>query len=179
MQKSLFGATALFTILLFIFVSCGTEDNFFPPPDLSTVPEPYSIDNLEPFIPEEGVEVYVHEEGTGPFYVTNRDELLVFLTLRTDEGEIIYSTFANGSESPLTVQMRNAGQFQNVFQYSILRAYTPGLKTGLMGMREGEKRTLVVSPEKGFGTVSAGNSNAVYRENTLIYDVRVSSIHPK
>ncbi len=180
MQKSsLFSAAVVISILFLIFVSCGTEDRFFAPPDFSTVPEPYNRGGVEPVSPEEGVDVYILEEGAGPFYLTNRDQATLFLTLRTDEDEIIYSTFSNGSQSPINVNMREAGRHQNLFQYSVLLAYTPGFKAGLLGMREGEQRTIVVSPEMGYGNVSSGSPNSVYRENTLYYDVRLSSIQPK
>lgn len=179
MHKSLFTATVVITILFLVFVSCGTDDNFFPPPDFSTVPAPYNTEGVEPITPEDGVEVYILEEGTGPFYLTNRDQATVFMTLRTDEGDIIFSSFANASQSPLNINMRDAGRFQNVFQYSILLTYTPGLKVGLLGMREGEQRTIVVAPKMGYGNVSSGSPNSVYRENTLYYDIRLSSIQPK
>ncbi len=169
-------ALAAFSIILF---SCDTSDPFrIPPPDFSTVPEAYNIDNVSPVTIEEGVEAYILEEGTGPFFVTVRDEVAVFMTLRTDEGDIVFSTFANGIDFALPLSVRSAGTIQNVFQYSILLAYTPGLKAGILGMQQGEKRTLVLSPEKGYGTASSTNNNAKYRENTLIYDIRVSSINP-
>ena len=165
-----------FSILL---LSCDTSDPFrIPPPDFSTVPEAYNIENVEPVTIEEGVDVYHLEEGFGPFFVTVRDEVAVFMTLRTDEGEVIFSTFANGNELAIPLSVRSSGTIQNVFQYSILLSYTPGLKAGILGMQQGEKRTIVVSPEKGFGTASSTNTNSEYSENTLIYDITVSSINP-
>jgi hypothetical protein len=179
MLRSLFSTSVLFAVFFLIFISCGTEDDFFPPPDFSTVPEPYNIQNIEPVIPEEGVEIYIHEEGTGSFYLTNRDQASVYITLRTDENDVIFSSFANAQESPNFIQMREAGRYQNVFQYSVFLTYTPGLKVGMLGMREGEKRTVVVSPEMGYGNVSTGNVNAVYRNNTLTYDLLLSRIDPQ
>ncbi|MCC5908033.1 MAG: FKBP-type peptidyl-prolyl cis-trans isomerase [Balneolaceae bacterium] len=179
MHKSLFSAVVVISVLFLVFVSCGTEDDFFGPPDFSTVPEPYNTGGVEPVSPEEGVEVYILEEGTGPFYLTSRDEVMLFLTLRTNEGEIIYSTFANGFENPVPVLMRNSGNYQNTFRQDVIQfAYTPGLRIGLLGMKEGEKRSVIVSPEKGYGNVPSGSPNAAYRESTLIYDIRVSTIGP-
>lgn len=163
----------------FIFISCDSTDPFrIPPPDFSTVPEPYNIDNIQPVTIEEGVDVYILEEGTGPFFVTVRDEAVVFMTLRTDEGDVIFSTFANANELAIPLSVRSSGTIQNVFQYSILLSYTPGLKAGIVGMQQGEKRTIVVSPEKGFGNAPSNNNNFQYRENTLIYDIRLSSVNP-
>lgn len=171
----------LSAISLFL-ISCRTEDPFaIEPPDFSTVPEAYNIENLEPVAVKEGVEIYQHEEGTGDFFVTIRDDVWVFLTLRTDEGEIIFSTFANGNVDPVPLTVRASGTIQSLSpfnQFTILRTYTPGFKAGILGMQQGEKRTIVVSPENGFGNVSPSNINAEFRENKLIYDVRVSIIGP-
>lgn len=168
------------SILLFSLVSCDTEDPFsIPPPDFSTVPEAFDTTGVESVELREGVKAYILEEGYGPFQATTRDRVSVFMTLRTADGEIIYSTFANENTDPIPVTMRDAGITQNLFSYSILLSYTPGLKIGLLGIKEGEQRTLVVPPEQGYGNVSSNNVNAQYREDTLIYDIRVSSINPK
>ena len=170
---------SFFLTLLFIS-SCDTEDPFsIPPPDFSTVPQPFDTTNVESVLLKDGVRAYIHDEGYGPFFATTRDQVFVFMTLRTDEGEVIYSTFADDRTDPVPVTMRDAGRTQNIFTYSILLSYTPGLKIGLLGIREGEKRTLVVPPEQGFGNVPENHVSEEYKENTLIYDIRVSSIRPK
>jgi len=163
-----------------MFVSgCETEDPFsIPPPDFSTVPDAYNISNIEPQVIDEGVTIYVHDEGAQNFFVTARDEVVAYITLRTEGGEIIYSSFANGGTSPVPIGMINAGNVQSVFQYSVLLAYSPGLKTGLLGMADGEQRTIIVEPEQGFGDVSDTNANTAFREDTLIYDILVSEINP-
>lgn len=169
----------LISFILIFLSSCDTEDPFsIPPPDFSTVPEAYDISNIEPEKIGEGVTIYVHEEGGQKFFVTARDEVVAYVTLRTQDGEIIYSSFANGNTSPVFINMINAGQVQNVFQYSIQLAYTPGFEKGLLGMADGEKRTIVVEPEQGFGNVSDNNANTAFREDTLVYDVLVSEINP-
>jgi len=169
----------LFSLILITVSACETEDPFsIPPPDFSTVPEAYDISNIEPEVIEEGVTIYVHEEGAQNFFVTARDEVRAFITLRTQDGEIIYSSFANGGTLPVPVSMVNAGTVQSVFQYSVLLAYSPGFKTGLLGMANGEQRTIVVEPEQGFGDVSDTNANTAFREDTLVYDVLVSEINP-
>lgn len=171
----------IFLIPLFLFFTsaCETEDPFsIPPPDFSTVPEAYDYSNIEPQVIDDGVTVYVHEEGGQNFFVTPRDEVVSYVTLRTMDGEIIYSSFANGGTSPVPVGMVNAGVVQNVFQYSVLLAYTPGFKKGLLGMADGEQRTIIVEPDEGFGNVSDNNANTAFREDTLVYDVLVSEINP-
>lgn len=159
--------------------ACDTEDPFsIPPPDFTTVPEAYDISNIEPEVIDEGVTIYVHEEGGQNFFVTPRDEVVAYITLRNLDGEIIYSSFANGRTSPVPITMVNAGNLQSVFQYSVQLAYTPGLKKGLLGMANGEQRTIVVDPDQGFGDVSDSNANTAFREDTLVYDILVSEINP-
>ncbi len=170
---------ALFSLFI---VSCNSDDPFdIPPPDFSTVPDAYEIENLPTQEIEPGVEKIIHEEGLTAFEVTARDEVSVFLTLRTEGGEIIYSSFANNNESPAGLSVRESGNIQNIVdirQYSILIAYSPGLKSGLLGMKEGEKRTLIVSPEKGFGNAPSGLYISQFKDDTLIYDIKVSRIFP-
>lgn len=180
MQKS-FSAILFISVFTLMFaISCDSDDPFqLPDPDFSTVPPPYDFENTEPVEVEEGVQVYVLDEGSGPFEVTTRDQVSVFLTLRTTDGEEIYSTFTDERTSAVPVSMRVAGDIQNSFQFSIIWAYTPGFKSGMLGMKEGERRTIIVSPEKGYGNASSGNINAQYRESTLQYDVQVSQINPK
>lgn len=169
----------LISLMLMYVSACDTQDPFsIPPPDFSTVPEAYDISNIEGQEIAEGVTIYIHEEGAETFYVTARDEVVAYVTLRSQDGELIYSSFANGGTSPVPIGMINAGTPQNVFQYSVLLAYSPGFKDGLLGMTDGEKRTIVVEPEQGFGNVSNTNANTAFREDTLVYDVLVSEINP-
>lgn len=179
MTKSTFSFLSLIILTFTLFVSCDTEDPFrIEPPDFSTVPEPYDTANVESKDLLDGVKAYLHEDGYGPFQITARDQVSLFLTLRTDEGEVIYSTFSSDRVSPITISMGLAGDLQNASSYSILMTYTPGLKIGLLGMKAGERRTIVVPPDEGFQELPDGHLNAPYRENTLIYDVRISAIGP-
>lgn len=188
MQQSRFLIFSLLLLLFLMLISCDTEDPFrVEPPDLSTVPQPYDTSTVESVQLSEGVKAYIHDEGHGPFEVTLRDQISVFLTLRTESGEIIYSTFSSERVDPLSITMstvdgENTGIHQTVNQtphnYTILVAYTPGFAEGLLGMRTGEKRTLVVSPEKGYENIPKNVVNQEHAESTLIYDVRISNISP-
>ncbi|TVQ03899.1 MAG: hypothetical protein EA359_08200 [Balneolaceae bacterium] len=179
MQESVFKYLLLIIMLSVIGIACNTDDPFrIPPPDLTTVPEPFDLQNIEPMEIIPGVQVFIHEEGYGPFYVTARDEVWIYKTLRTDEGDIIYSTFSDGRVDPIPISMSIAGNYQNVFNFTILLGYNPGFKAGMLGMREGEKRTIIVQPEQGFANIPSNSLNAAYRNNKLIYDIRVSRIEP-
>jgi hypothetical protein len=163
--------------LLFILSSCDATDPFsFPPPDFSTVPEPFDFSDTESFVVEEGIEAYILEEGTGQFIVTARDQVSLLITLRTMEGDIIYSTFNDGLVSPITVTVGNIVPDPRVFQYSPVLSFTEGFRKGIIGMRNGEVRTLIVSPEKGFRDLPSTSVNAQFRESTLQYDLEITQI---
>lgn len=170
----------LFIVSLFIVItSCNTSDPFeIPPPNFDSVPPAISTAGLTPFQIEEGVTAYVHDEGAGEFFVTVIDDIQAFITLRTDDGEIIYSSFQNDRDNPSIISLRFAGDFQNDFTYSVAQTYTPGLKIGLIGMQQGEFRTVVVSPEKGYKNIPSGTLMSQYRDNTLIYEIRITRIFP-
>lgn len=169
----------LLLLLFSVFISCDTEDPFsIPPPDFSTVPEPYDTSNVESVDLREGVKAYIHEEGYGEFTVSPRDQVSLYLSLRTDEGDIVYSTFSSERTSPVTVSMVVAGETQFIQNYRPEMAFTPGFKIGLLGMKEGERRTVVVPPEQAYQDLEENHPNYQYRNNTLIYDVRVSALGP-
>lgn len=52
----------------------------------------------------------------------------------------------------------------------------PGWDEGIVGMKVGEKKTLVVPPEKGYGENAVGPIPA---NSTLIFEVEVLAINPK
>ena len=172
----------LLTLLFAFLISCDTEDPFsIEPPDFSTVPEPYDTSGVESVDLQDGVKAYLHEEVYGPFEVTPRDQVAIFMSLWTDDGEIIYSTFSSDRITPVGVSMSLVGEVQFPNTYSILLAYAPGLKTGLLGMKAGERRTIVVPPGQAFQeqNLPEQHPNYQYRNSTLIYDVRISDIGPK
>lgn len=179
MYKEFSKALLILLSLFIVIVSCNTTNPFeIPPPNFDSVPPATSIAGITPLLIEEGVTAYIHEEGTEDFYVTVIDEVQAFITLRTDEGEIIFSSFQNDRSDPSIISLQFAGDFQNDFTYSVAQTFTPGLKRGLLGMQLGEFRTLVVSPEMGFKNIPTGFLMSEYSDNTLIYEIRISRIFP-
>lgn len=186
MIQSKFSILTLLSFLFILFISCDTEDPFnSPPPDFSTVPEPYDTSGVESVEISDGVKAYTHDEGYGQFQVTVRDQVDVFLTLRTQSGSVIYSTFSSDRTNPMAVSMgladgKDIGVHQTINQtphgYTILLAYTPGFEEALLGMREGEKTTLVIEPEKGYKNIPQNSMNSQYSDSTLIYDIQISQI---
>lgn len=179
MHKVLLKNLSILLALFIVTVSCNTSDPFeIPPPNFDSVPPQESIAGISPIFIEEGVTAYIHEEGNEEFFVTVRDDIQAFITLRTDEGDIIYSSFQNNRDEPSIISLRSAGDFQNDFTYSVAQTFTPGLKSGLIGMQQGEFRTLIVSPEKGYKNIPSGALLSQYRENTLVYEIRVTRVFP-
>lgn len=179
MHKEFYRILFILISLFIVITSCNTSDPFeIPPPNFDSVPPATSIDGIAPVQIDEGVTAYIHEEGTEDFFVTVIDEVQAYITLRTDEGEIIFSSFQNDRVDPSIISLRFAGDYQNDFTYSVAQTFTPGLKRGLTGMQLGEFRTLVVSPEKGYKDIPSGFLMSQYRDNTLIYEIRISRIFP-
>lgn len=190
MSKFSFLTTSCLVLFFVIFTSCDTESPFkYEPPDLSTVPPAFDTTGVESVEIEEGVKAYVYDEGHGPFKITQRDQVRLYLTLRSDTGDIIYSTYSDDDTTPHSVSMSIAdGTSASVYTaiasnlqqsiYPILLAYTPGFKESLLGAPAGKKMTLVVSPEKGFKNIPKNTVNIDYNESTLIYDIKISEIGP-
>lgn len=178
MQTSVLKSVLSLFAFLIILTSCDTTDPFrFVPPDFSTVPEPFDYNEVEPIVIEPGIEAYILEEGEGQFFVTLRDQISMLVTLRTLDGEVIYSSFIDGNILPVSNQrvdlIRPNSSVLNPRSAQML--YTDGLRKGLAGMKAGEIRTLIVSPEQGFGSVTGGLT-AQYSESILQYDIELLSI---
>lgn len=180
MKLSVLKISILLLVSQFIFFACDTEDPFaFPEPDFSTVPEPFTYSEVESVEIEEGVEAFILDEGEGDASVVSRDRITAFITLRTlDDEEIIYSSSANNNQNPVSLTIGDIQLVRQLIQYPnvIELSYTTGLKAGLIGMKEGERRTLIVSPEKGFAEVSESSTNYAHRNDTLQYDIVLSRI---
>lgn len=179
--------TPLAIVALFLFVSllnaCTTDSGFtIPEPTFDIVPEPFDISNAEEEPVVDGITKYVVEEGRGQDQVVIRDDIAIWMTLRTTDDsydEPIYSTYQDGNTSsiPFTLQdivtNRTATPVRN---FNRVRSYTEGLRKGLIGMKEGEKRVLIVPPEEGFQGIPGSSINDQFRDDTLRYDIEVDFI---
>lgn len=169
-----------FALLLVSFAFLGCEDDFqtIPEPTFDNVPEPMEISGVDGEEVINGVTKFTVEEGEGPDRVTKRDAVSVYITLRTEDGTIIYSSFQNNQTDPVDMQVQNIVAITNpqLDGYSQSRAYTDGLRNGIIGMRQGEDRVLVVEPDQGFGNIPDGLLNTQYRDETLRYDITLQRI---
>lgn len=171
LSKTLFLQVSIILSAVFLLQSCGDDPTQPRETDFSTVPDPYDLSEADTsYTKEGGVEIYVIEEGEGPFEVVSRDVITLYYTGRTSEGEIFESTYANGNEQPASI--RNLTPVSNEQQSSQVE----GFRRGLLGMKEGEKRVIIVPPELGYDDSRPGTNNMDLRDEELRYDVELESI---
>lgn len=148
--------------VLIIINSCGGDDPFDFETDFSTVPEPFSIAGITPDTTKSGLIIYEIEAGSGDFEAGIRDVIEVFYTGRTTDNEIFDSSYKNGQTTPLQ---------NNV------RGFVEGFTEGLLGMKVGQKRVLVIPPELGYLNISTSNPDiAAVRNDTLVFDIELETI---
>lgn len=149
---------SLFAVALFLTFSCAGDDPFTFEDDFSTVPDAYSTEGITPDTTESGLVIYTISEGdtTSQIDVGIRDLVKVFYTGRKTNGEIFDSSF------------KNSQTFSTQFTVANL---IDGFTEGLIGMKEGEKRVLVIPPNLGY----EGTTNAL-RNDTLIFDIELEII---
>lgn len=162
-------AFALFT------AACSSSTSSIPPPDLSTVPEPFDISDVDQVELENGSVIYDIDEGTGDFEVVIRDVVTLMVTLRTLDGEIIYSTFANGNTTGSSGGVNDI-RLTPTFSFSLSKSFTDGFRNGILGMKEDGVRVIIVPPALGFANAQSGTNTAQYRNDTLRYDITMIEI---
>lgn len=178
--------TVILAVLLFI-QSCGDgPTRTSREPDFSTVPDPYNLSEADTsFTKEGGVKIYVIEKGVCPGVdeenehfceVVSRDEITLYLTGRTSEGEIFRSTYANGNTQPALI--RNLTPVPKQGPQGSISPQIEGVRRGLLGMREGEKRVIIVPPELGYDDTQPPprGVNIDLRGKELRYDVELENI---
>ena len=149
--------------------ACGDNSTGVqPPPDFSTVPAAYDTSEAVSKVTQDnGLIIYTISESDSPLAgVVARDAVRIYYTGRKTDGEIFASSYANGNTSP--------AQFSNLFPQS--SSLIEGFREGLMGMREGEKRTIVIPPSLGYGESRPGTNGFDLRNDTLVYDVLLDEI---
>lgn len=150
---------AILFISVFLFQACGNPTG----PNYDTVPPPFEYEQADSsYISEDGLQIYIVEEGDGPFELNARDQISLFYTGRKADGEIFESTYTNGVESP--------GIMED------LSSLIEGFRRGLMGMQEGEKRTIVIPPHLGYENAQRGDRGYELRNDTLIFDIELDEI---
>lgn len=169
--------TFLLPILLvaFIIQSCGDNSTNFREIEY-TPPEPFDINNaVSDSTTEDGLTIYVIEEGYGQSGVVSRDQLRVRYTGRTEDGEVFESTYRNGETTPGVLRNLTPNPISSP-QGQRINPLVDGFRRGLLGMVEGEKRKLVIPPELGYGTVEEEPAEGSLENQTLYFDVELVEI---
>ncbi len=164
---------SIIPIMLVFLHSCGDSSTG---PNFDNVPPPFDTTAaVSDSTTEDGLKIYVMEEGEGEFEVVSRDQVVVFITGRTTDGEIFDSSYLNEATgfqrtlsnlTPVTVTY-GGRQFPPLIE---------GVRRGVIGMKEGEARTLVIPPELGYGSTEDGPTNSRLADETLIFDIEVVRI---
>lgn len=165
----------LITAFALFAAACSSSTSSVPPPDLSTVPDPFEIGDTEPVELANGLTIYDIDEGSGEFEVVIRDVVTLMVTLRTLDGEIIYSTFANGNTTGSSGGVNDI-RLTPTFSFSLSKSFTDGFRNGILGMKEDGVRVIIVPPALGFANAQSGTNTAQYRNDTLRYDVTLLEI---
>lgn len=158
---------SLFTLLIAVFFgfsACNEEDPLkVIPPDYSDAPAAYDLEDVPADTMENGLQIYYVEEGYGTYPVTPRDIVMVYYTGRRTDSTIFDSSYGNGTTLPrsFTLNAQGPGGF----------SLTEGFRLGLLGMKTGEKRTLIVPPSLGYE-----GSNNTLANDTLIFDIELDEI---
>lgn len=135
--KSLF---IILTLALFI-TACGSDNNTGYSFDYSDAPDlPDTTNALSTVSSTTGLTYYVITEGDPTsFDVVIRDDILVYFTSRLEDGDIFESSYVNGSTSAIRVN--------TVGTQSAISIVGTGFVEGVIGMKEGERRVLVIPSE--------------------------------
>ncbi len=122
-------------------------------------PKPWEYNKTELETNESGLQYFIHEEGNGT---------------KPDAGDMVsvhYSGYLENGNLFDSSTLRDQPFVFQVGQGQVI----PGWDEGLLDMSIGEKRTLVIPPELGYGETGAG---AVIPPNsTLIFDVELIEIN--
>lgn len=187
-----FTKLSFFPLLIFlstILLVQGCEDDPFRSSrelDFSTVPEPFDLTQSDTSYTKEGdIGIHVIEQVETPCdedadkdpnhcEVQPVDQITLFITGRTSDGEIFRSTYANGNTQPALLKNLRPIQFEVDGQ--TVPPQIEGFRRGLLGMSEGEKRVIIVPPSLGYDDSRPGVNGFDLRDDTLRYDIELQRI---
>ncbi|MBO6523969.1 MAG: FKBP-type peptidyl-prolyl cis-trans isomerase [Balneolaceae bacterium] len=145
-----------------ILSACDDDSNPFRI-DYSDVPPlpDTTAQNVTKVTTESGLIYYVITEGNPEsFEVVIRDDIQIYYTGRTQDGDIFESSYGNGSTTP--------DRFNDIGSYANGRGTNSkgeGFVEGILGMLEGERRVLVIP----------SNLNTT-ESSIIVYDIELETI---
>lgn len=173
----------LFTVVLFaaLFLQSCEEDEDLFTVSFEDAPAAYDTTSAirDTTLPG-GIKVYVYKEGTGPFTIVSKDQLVVKFTARDESGRIIDSSYNNRSAV-------NTRVFYNLTPTPIviggrLQLLVEGLRRALIGMKVGAIRTIVIPADLAFNLEyisKTGRSGPILTSSldllgeTIRYDIEI------
>ncbi len=163
----------LFVLASLLFIhSCGQDPTG---PDFSGAPAPFDTTTaVSDTTTPDGLTIYTIREGYGAFEVISRDQVKVKYTGRTEDGTIFDSTYRDGFTNARTLQNLTPVPINTGF--SQVSPLIDGFRRGIIGMRPGEKRTIVVPPSLGYGDAKEGTNGFDLKDKTLIFDIELVEI---
>ena len=148
-------SNSLFALILLFTISCAGDNPYFFEDDFSTVPDAFSTAGITPVTTETGLIIYTLKVGNN-VEAGRRDVVTVFYTGRKTNGEVFDSSFKNDQISATQFNVANL---------------IDGFTEGLIGMKEGGKKVLVIPPNLAY----EGTTN-ILRNDTLVFDIELETI---
>ncbi|WP_171032832.1 FKBP-type peptidyl-prolyl cis-trans isomerase [Fodinibius saliphilus] len=174
-SKTLLLITAFSSILL--LQGCGDDSN--PYQVTYNAPAPYDISKADSsYTTSDGLQVYIIEESNDLFEVSPRDVVSAYYTGRVIKngkvGDIFDSTYRNESVEPGV--LRNLTPTPKQSSNGPISPLIDGFRRAVLGMREGEKRVVIIPPHLGYEGSQEGTSGYDLRNDTLRFDIEVDMI---
>lgn len=167
------------SLLVLLFIqACGDGSTGYYNIEL-TPPDPYDTSQaVNDSTTEEGLTIYIIDEGNGrpEKTVETRDQVYARYTGRTEDGEAFDSSYRNGSEDPRLFQNLYPNPITSPSTGQTISPLVDGFRSGMLGMKEGEKRTLIIPPELGYGSSDENPTGNDLQDKTLRFDVELVEI---
>ena len=168
-----FAKLLILPLVVLLIQSCS--DNPTRGIDFSEVPAPFDTTSaIIDSTTADGLKIYIYEEGSGPFEVVSNDAVALFFTGRTTDGTIFDSSYGNGSTNPSN--LNNLTPAPKAGSFGPISPLIEGFRRGVIGMKEGERRTIVIPPSLGYGESQQGENGFDLRNDTLIFDLELDRI---
>lgn len=152
------------TLLLILIGACAGDGNNIYRIDYSGAPDlPDTSQALTDTVTASGLQYYVMAEGEGPYEIAIRSDFDVYITVRLLDDEIIDSSYRNGSTSPRSIGPSSG---------TTLNDLVSGVREGLLGMKAGEHRVLIVPSDLAYGS----SEGSTYQYETLVVDLKIDQI---
>lgn len=176
--KSSFFQLAIIISALVLFQACGDSPTRHRL--VYTPPAPYDISQSDSsYTTDDGLQVYIIEEGYGPYEVISRDQVSAYYTGRIikngEIGEVFESTYRNGVDTPGILRNLTTSPISGASGRTI-SPLIEGFRRGILGMKEGEKRVIIIPPSLGYGDSRKGTNGYDLRNDTLRFDIKIDAI---